>query len=114
MPLSSKGCNATIWEVYNVNPNYQTVKLSTKKKNSPLAEKEYSNDFIDIAYLRNNRTLVKKGDIITIRAFYVQNRYSQTKGKSYWFNIVDWELKDKHDYSKISDIAYRGAEYDEE
>lgn len=114
MPLSSKGCNATIWEVYNSNPNYQTVKLSTKKKNPPTAEKEFSNDFIDVAYLRNNRTLVKKGDIIKINAFYVQNEYKPSKGKIYYFNITEWELKDKYDYGKLSDIEYKGADYNYE
>lgn len=112
MPLSSQGCNATIWEVYSSNPNYQCVKLSTKKKNPATAEKEYSNDFIDIAYLRNNKVLVKKGDIITIKAFYVQNGYNQAKGKAYWFNITEWELKDKNDYSKLNGIEYKGADFE--
>lgn len=89
------------------------MKFAIKKKNSPTAEREYSYGFIDIGYLRNNRTLVKKGDVIAIKSFYIDKAYKNGE-KVYYINITDWELKDKYDYSKLKDIEYRGADYDED
>ena len=115
MPLSSQGCNATIWEVFSITPNYQKVKLSTWKKNPPTAEKEYSTDFIEIAYLRGNRIQVKQNDTIFIKDFYLQNRYDNIKRqKVYYLNITSWDLKDKNDYSKIGDIEYKGSDYEDD
>lgn len=113
MPLSSKGCNATIWEVYAVTPTYQRVKLDTYKKNPPTAKKKYSSDFSEVCYLRNNTTLVKKGDTIRINDFYIQSCYSEAKGRTLYVNITDWELNDKHDYSKLN-VKYKGGDYEDD
>lgn len=113
MPLSSQGCNATIWEVYACTPTYQRVKLYTYKKNPITSSKQYSIDFSEVCYLRNNTTLVKKGDTIRINDFYIQSCYSEAKGRTLYVNITDWELRDKNDYSKLN-VEYKGAEYDGE
>lgn len=113
MPLNSKGCKAWIGEVYASTPNYQRVKIYTYKKNPPMAEKEFSVDFIELCYLRNNKTLVKKGDVIYVNAFTLSNGSKPTKGRTLYLNITDWELKDKYDYSKIN-IEYKGSDYEED
>lgn len=115
MPLNSKGCKAKINKVFTCNPNYQLVQLYTYKKNLPTAKKEFSIDFIETCALRNNKTLVKEGDIIYIEEFTVAGGfYDQVKGRTIYININKWHLKDAYDYSKLNEIEYKGADYDED
>lgn len=115
MPLHSKGCKAKAWEVYKCNPNYQLVKIFTYKKNPPTAKKEFSSDWTSYAFLYNNKTFVKPNDTIIIKEFSITNHYDYTKDKVMWYvAITDWELSGGYDYSKLKDIEYKGADYEDD
>lgn len=115
MPLNSKGGVARVWEVYKSTLDYQLVQIYTYKKNPPTAEKKFSMDFTEVVALRNNRTVVKKGDLIEYHAFTVGGGfYKKTKGRTIFINITDWELKGAYDYSNLNKIEYKGADYEED
>lgn len=77
--------------------------------------KEFSIDFIETCALRNNKTLVKEGDIIYIEEFTVCGGfYDQVKGRTIYININKWHLKDAYDYSKLNEIEYKGSDYEDD
>lgn len=112
MPLRSIGCKARIWEVYKSTPNYQLVCLCTYKKNPPTAAKEYRIDWKKTVFLNNNPTLVKKGDLIYVKAFEISSTYSASRGEQDSYSITDWELVGAYDYKNIN-VEYKGADYDD-
>jgi hypothetical protein len=109
MPLRSKGSKARVWEVLKSTPTYQLVCICTFKKNPPTAKKEFKQDFRKLVFLNNNKTLVKKGDLIMIKAFEITTTYSISRGSEDCFAITDWELVGAYDYSNIN-IDYKGAD----
>lgn len=114
MPLKSTGCVARVWKVFQSTPNYQIVQLATSVKASPAANKEYKIDWSDNVMLTGNKILVDVNDLIDIKAFTITSKYSPATGKKYLYNIYDWDLHDKYDYSKLHNIEYKGNEDDEE
>lgn len=100
MSLSSRGCKATIKGIIRTVENKGTFAvIRTCKKVVCNGKTDYVPDFEHTVFLWDKGVQVNRGDIITIKGFYVRNSNGYIINITPLYVITEWEITCRNKYN---------------